>query len=55
MDEYQVVKTPAFAESVANGDIKWEKGQLVCSYATAAFPRVFPSYYVKAVINDLLR
>lgn len=26
VNEYRVVKTPAFAESVSEGDVKWEKG-----------------------------
>lgn len=26
-DEYRVVSTPPFAESVTEGDVKWEKGE----------------------------
>lgn len=27
-DEYKVVTTPPFAESVSEGDVRWEKGEL---------------------------
>ena len=30
-DEFQIVSTPPFAESVTEGDVKWEKGGLVDS------------------------
>ena len=26
-DDFQIVKTPAFAESVTEGDVRWERGQ----------------------------
>ena len=27
VDEYKIVSTPAFAESISEGDVKWDKSQ----------------------------
>lgn len=29
-DDVITVKTPAFAESVTEGDVRWEKGKIYC-------------------------
>ena len=28
-NEYVVLKTPSFAESISEGDVKWQKGSLI--------------------------
>jgi hypothetical protein len=33
-DEIKIVTVPPFAESVSEGDVRWEKGKRICYFDT---------------------
>jgi len=45
-DEIKIVTTPPFAESVSEGDVRWEKGKLVFYSDTVLIvTHLLPTYF----------
>jgi hypothetical protein len=39
-EEIKIVTVPPFAESVSEGDVRWEKGKEMCNFAIAGYAAI---------------